>query len=414
MKRSTTSSSFIGKVILLSTVLWLAFWSYSLLDGNITLISFAPYTSLQALLWSWAQSDWWRVLGWAVALSPWSGWYFLARPQHGSKVYLVLLAVVALILTFSANALSHDIFNYIFNAKMITVYQANPHESVALDFATDPWLRFMHNVHTPAPYGYGWTLFSLFPYVLSFGKFVVAFFSMKLWMLVGYVWLIWAVWQWLAEEWVQPREVWKRWWWLAAHPLLLIETLMNGHNDVWMMAPAITGLWLVKREAHSSKERWRNLALGWVFWAASVSTKFVTILLLPWMIWWSAPQLGCLLWEWCARVRPTQKLLSFIDHYWASSISLALLIPLLTSRSQQFHPWYAIWFLSFIPFLRVSWLRYALIGLSFSSLWRYLPWLWNDLQYNPTVQWHMRLITWSGLVVGLGVWSMVRLTRARK
>src|SRR3989304_7698662 len=60
-------------------------------------------------------------------------------------------------LIFASNALSYDIFNYIFNAKMLVIYHANPHLHTALEFAFDPWVRFMHNIHTPAPYGYGWT-----------------------------------------------------------------------------------------------------------------------------------------------------------------------------------------------------------------------------------------------------------------
>src|SRR3990172_6981226 len=63
--------------------------------------------------------------------------------------------------------LSSDIYNYIFNAKMVWVYGANPHRQVALNFPDDQWLRFMHNTHTPAPYGYGWTMLSLVPSVIG-------------------------------------------------------------------------------------------------------------------------------------------------------------------------------------------------------------------------------------------------------
>ena len=96
------------------------------------------------------------------------------------KSLLLTLALLILPLLFSYNAFSADVFNYIFNAKMVTTYHADPHTSVAADFPSDPMLTFMHNNHTAAPYGRAFTLLSLPWSLLGFGKFSLTWLSFRL------------------------------------------------------------------------------------------------------------------------------------------------------------------------------------------------------------------------------------------
>jgi hypothetical protein len=381
-------------LITLGALAWL---SYSFVDPNLTLINQSWFIAWQAGRWQLAAEpmrlgQWFLVATSAVV----AGYFGLLaglknRRNLTPRSIGIWHGLSGLILLLGYNAYSHDIFNYLFNAKMVLRYQANPHVRVALDFPADLWLRFMHNVHTPAPYGYGWTLLSLLPFSLGLGKFFSAYLAMKLFMAAGLGLYLYFIWKLLELE--KIKSAGYRFAMLAFHPLLLIETLMNGHNDVWMMWPALAGLYWLRRR--------KSMVLAGVGLAFSIFTKFATVLLLPVML----IELTFL---------RRLKQLDWWRGHWAELSALALLAPLLTTRSQQFHPWYLIWSLSFLPLINWKWLRYGLMGLSISSLYRYLPWILEKFEYSSAVELNMRLITWSGLLVGLGFWFFGRVISSKR
>src|SRR5258708_34566475 len=69
------------------------------------------------------------------------------------KTVWVLCVVTAGVLVFSYNTFSYDLFNYIFDAKIVTHYNANPYLHKALDYPHDPMLGFMHWTQITYPYG---------------------------------------------------------------------------------------------------------------------------------------------------------------------------------------------------------------------------------------------------------------------
>src|SRR3989344_172434 len=85
---------------------------------------------------------------------------FILNAIHKKKVskknVWFLIIAAAVILTFSYNAFSYDIFNYIFDAKIVTYYHQSPYLYRALDFQGDPMLSFMHWTHRLYPYGPIW------------------------------------------------------------------------------------------------------------------------------------------------------------------------------------------------------------------------------------------------------------------
>jgi len=374
-------------------------WSYTLVDPNLVLLPFKWSFALQQWYWQWGANrlllaslylgitlSWWGV--WAIFQSRTTGKVF------SLSQWIVTLVPIILIFLFTYNALSHDIFNYLFNAKMVVVFQANPHHQVALDFAYDPWVRFMHNVHTPAPYGYGWTLVSLIPFVFSIGKFLSAYFLMKMWMILGLALYLLTAWWILRKEKLDCKD--KRFALLALHPLLLIETVVNGHNDVWMMWPALLAIGLIKNRKKNVKTFLMVVSL----WLFSISIKWASVVLLPILV-------GLWLEPWLKKIWKQKMWLKLIDWLamsWAEWSTLFLLLPLFSSRSQWFHPWYLIWALAFLPFVKWRWLKAMLIGLSITSVWRVVPWILNNLEYSPLIQAQMRCVTWSGAVIGLVVW----------
>lgn len=389
-------------------------FSYSLTDPNLVLSSWSPYWQFQTWMWqTFFTNSTLLSQTYALLISALLGWWGWLLWQHRSNTLkltpgtkhrvLVAVGLLCLPLLFSYNALSHDVFNYLFNAKMVVEFQANPHVQVALDFAEDDWTRFMRNTHTPAPYGYGWTALSLAPYLLGFGKFITTWISFRLASILSLFGLVIVSW-WLLRKLNRAVPSWA----LIAtffNPLLLIEIVSNSHNDLWMMVPAIAACGLLLPTNQKKVKFWQILVSAG-FLGLSISTKLATLVLVP--LW-----LALLIF-------PKEPLLK---KWWPLAASWALFVPLLTLRSQQFHPWYLTWLLVWIPVYTVSaqqtlasfsgqvvpprlskqldqglqraakiW-TWGLLALTASSLYRYLPWLLAG-GFNGPVLLHQKLITW--------------------
>jgi hypothetical protein len=86
-----------------------------------------------------------------------------------------------------------------------------------------------------------------------------------------------------------------------------------------------------------------------------------------------------------------------------------MMLPLLTARSQQFHPWYLSWVLVWIPLHKKTMWSWWVLILSLSSLFRYIPWLLND-GFSDAILLQQKGITWipaclAGICL-LGWWIM--------
>lgn len=369
------------------------FWSYLFADPNFLLVTHPVYVEFQRAALAISSSVWWRAPLYLILIVAWFTWYAVwlkLLPQLHLKQKVFTWIVILGVLLLGHNALSHDIFNYIFNAKMVLTYGADPHVKTALDFAMDPWTRFMHNIHTPAPYGWGWTLLSLLPVWVGKGIFALTYFFTKAWIAFGLVLCV----GFLSKLEERVRGTQERVWQFAWHPLVIFEVLLSSHNDVWMMWPVLAALLLVV----GTPLRWQVIGryiLASLLFAFSIWQKYVTVVLLfipPLISEWKLPWQSIQLWK--ARLAV----------YWPDLAALALLAPLLTARSQQFHPWYLVWALCFWPLLTTRWLRFVFLGLSISSLLRYMPWLESNLQYTPVILALQKSITASGALLGLFWW----------
>ncbi|MBQ6450126.1 hypothetical protein IJJ08_04495 [bacterium] len=390
-----------NKLLLTSFLLLLALWScwsWILVNPNLLFTSWAPYVSWQ----TWWQETFYqqRPLVTAMYLSLlillFVNYCLLAKnlPAVNQRSCLWLSILVTLPLFFAYNALSSDVFNYLFNAKMVIHYHDNPHVHTALDYQQDDWVRFMHNIHTPAPYGYGYTLVSLLPFVLGLGKLLPTWLSFRLFN-VG-LWLasiasLLYFYQHLRQDLPSAR-----FWWLIFNPLLLLELIGNIHNDLWMILPALWSLYWIYPQPSSKKSRWQIVtsALCLVF---SASIKYATLALLPlwlWAWWQNYPQTlnklsRRLTLEWQKFWAQT---LAWINFYFFDLCTLAMFLPLLTDRAQRFHPWYLSWSLMFLPLTRSRITLVSLVILSLSAMSRYAPYLWFN-EFTPGVLLSQQLMT---------------------
>src|SRR5436190_6431319 len=79
--------------------------------------------------------------------------YASAKNKLSKKNIWIIIILSTIILTFAYNAFSYDLFNYIFDAKIVTHYHENPYQHKALDYPFDPMLSFMRWTHRVYPYG---------------------------------------------------------------------------------------------------------------------------------------------------------------------------------------------------------------------------------------------------------------------
>lgn len=372
-------------------------WSYALVDPNLVLSQWQPYWQAQTWLWEhvWKQKP--LLVGSYVAIiTIWFGLFVSGLQQvkanQRSKSWLLAnLLLLSFIVVMSQNALSHDLFNYTFNAKMVLEYKTDPHVHTALEFPEDPWTRFMHNTHTTAPYGYGWTALSLVPAVLGNNVFTLTWLLFKAFNVLAAILLYF-----LLEK--LSLQISKRSLSLVEiavvflNPLFLIEIFANGHNDLWMMVPALAAASLLLH--FREKRLFLSLLLAIIIWAVSLSTKFATLTLLPiWVLLFTSPWLDQSIKQFKLAGTWIEKWLHWSLHNWPLLASLCMFLPLFTSRAQQFHPWYLTWVLVWLPLIKQQWWRNLIIAFSFSSLLRYVPWLLSG-EFSPVIVTQQKIITW--------------------
>lgn len=377
------------------TSFFYSLFSYSLTDPNLVITTWQPYWNFQQWMWqTFFHNPVLLTITFSIFIAVFFAIYFYSfnklkkQNKYSSKDLFIKIFFSLSPLFFSYNALSHDVFNYMFNAKMVTLFHVNPHIKVALDFSFDNWTRFMHNTHTPAPYGYGWTIFSLIPSLLGFNKFIITWFIFKVISWISYILLFLGL-QKLSQKLNNKNLSSEHTWLIFANPLIFIEILSNLHNDLWMLVPAIAALALIIKKP--KKRIFWTAFLSLLLLSFSISTKLATIVVIPFWLHWIS--------QWFIKINLTKSKKLFskekIKEIFPLLISIALFLPLLTLRSQQFLPWYLSWSFIWLPFITFLPWKNLLIAFSLSSLLRYIPWLLTG-GFEGAVLPQQKLITWIG------------------
>ncbi|MEN9406785.1 MAG: hypothetical protein RLZZ455_1, partial [Candidatus Parcubacteria bacterium] len=150
------------------------------------------------------------------------------RLRKRSVWFLILFSTVLLV--FSYTAFSYDLFNYIFDAKIITHYHENPYFKKALDYPGDPMLSFMHWTHRVYPYGPSWLIFTVPLSFVGVQYFVLTYFLFKIAIgmcFIGTCYFLQKIAQRLHSGSSTGVLVL-----FALNPLVIIESLISGHNDI--------------------------------------------------------------------------------------------------------------------------------------------------------------------------------------
>lgn len=288
-------------------------YSYSLIDVNLTLINHKYWTIFRNMMVEFGyyhrteSSALYLIF---VLMLFGFFWYFYKNINKYNPLFIA--GITGVILLFAYPFLSHDLFSYIFDAKVVSYYHQNPYLMRPQDFPNDQWLRFLHWTHRTYPYGPTFLVTTLIPSFIAGTKFILHFMLFKCMYLLFYLVGVWSLNK-LNRKWAIV---------FATHPLVLIEGLMNNHNDLIQTSFALIGVYGLLQN--------KNIFISRLLMIYSAGIKFITFPLI-----------------FITKNKKTVNMIVF-------AVFISLMIYL--SFTREIQPWYFLGFFAFIPFFE-KWLQ---------------------------------------------------------
>jgi len=344
------------KYSFLAVVVALFLYSYTQVDLSLTLSQVSIWQIIQK---NFQQIGWFNrplstLLFVSITALMFAYYIWFLKKAWSKQIKIkevwVLVIVTSVILALSYNAFSYDLFNYIFDAKIVTHYHQNPYLHRALDFPGDPMLSFMQWTHRLYPYGPVWLGLTVPLSFAGMNFFLLTFFLFKF-MIAGFylgtVYLIYKI-----NERINPQHALLNTVFFAMNPLVIIESLVSSHSDIVMIFFAILGIYLFFL---------KKKILAIIAIIVSSQVKIPTIaLILPMVLSFSLLKL---------------KLDNSRFVQLCVLTMLASFLYVLTKIEIQ--PWYFLWLLPFISLLKPNKYIFAgTVGLSLGLLLRYLVFIY--------------------------------------
>jgi hypothetical protein len=210
------------------------------------------------------------------------------KDQKRKDVQFILISagVFALILLFSYPQTAIDLFVYAIRSIGWALYGLSPFATSPDAFpASDPWLGLAGEwADAASPYGPIWEWLSLGGYYLSSGSYLGHLFALKIIGALAYlgsIWLVYKTMYLIRPDWAVVGAAFFAW-----NPLVLFESVQNGHNDIVMVFFLMLAIWAYVRLMQLPAGK-SNLLLSAVFitaFACSILVKFITLLILPFIL----------------------------------------------------------------------------------------------------------------------------------
>ncbi len=305
-----------------------------------------------------------------------------AKSKIGVKYLFGTTMANTLVLFFAYPFLSYDIFNYIFDAKIITFYHLSPYTHKALDFPGDDWIRFMRWTHRYSPYGPLWLAYSVIPSTLAFGKFLLNFFFFKFFIGSFHIINSFIIYNISKNSKLKKPLVATAFY--ALNPLFLIEGIANSHNDIVFAAFILSSIYLLEKNK-------KIYSMGALIFGALL--KYISTLNLPWMIvsyFYKISQKSLIILNLVTLV-----LFTIIFS------TIKITVPFISTGSTQvqFQPWYLFWTIPLVALTGNKRLMFLSIAICFGAMLRYVPYLYNgDWSQSGTITF-MKVITFLPAII---------------
>jgi hypothetical protein len=211
-----------------------------------------PLLDLRAFTEGYPEKLWPLVLEFVILFALYLAAWQIVRRAHGRSMWLIVVGgtvVFSAILLFMYPYDAADLFDYIMYGRIINVYHANPFRDVAAQFASDPFYPYVGWRNAIAAYGPGWVVTTalggrlagdgILSNILIFKAVLAAF-------LAGCAGVIAAILRRLAPDHVLAGVVFFLW-----NPVVLYETIGQGHNDVAMLFWMLLAVWLLLKKHYT-------------------------------------------------------------------------------------------------------------------------------------------------------------------
>lgn len=299
-----------------------------------------------------------------------------AKSKIGVKYLATTTIVNTFILFFAYPFLSYDVFNYIFDAKILLYYHLSPYTHKALDFPADDWIRFMRWTHRYSPYGPLWLGYSLVPAVLGMGKFILNLLFFKLF--IGSFHLVNSFIIYKISKSNKSENPLFTTAFYALNPVFLIEGIVNSHNDIVFTAFILSSIYFLSNNKKSH-------AIGALI--SGTLLKYISILNLPWIII-------------SYFYKMSQKSIIFLNLLTLAAFTIIfstvkITVPFISSGSTQvqFQPWYLFWTIPIVALTGNQRLMFLSIAVCFGAMLRYTPYLYNGDWSQPGTIIFMQAVT---------------------
>lgn len=279
----------------------------------------------------------------------------ISKNKMNQKEFSLLILVSSVLLVFSYNAFSYDLFNYIFDAKIVTYYNQNPYLHKALDYPGDPMLSFMHWTHRVYPYGPVWLFLTVPLSFLGLQFFLPTFFLFKILMGLSYLTSVYFLF--LIAKKLRPGKELFITALFALNPLVIIESLVSAHNDIVMIALFLAGFYYLLD---------KRMVWGIFFIFLSIGVKFATVFMLPFVFL-----------VYLKKKKVSNNILLF-------GVISALIPVIGASVRTQFQPWYLLYLMPFAAFIPEFFVVISIFVISACALFEYLPFLFLG-NWDPPV-----------------------------
>jgi hypothetical protein len=248
--------------------IWLFVRPYNLLEWYEQ-----PKLTLRPFTQDDPSAPWWLV--WAFLVQGglyWLGWR-LALQLRGRAAWLIVLGGAlafsgALLFLYPLDAA--DIFDNIMHGRILGIYGANPFREVAKKFADDPFYPYVAWRRTPSAYGPIWEMLAGGVARLAGDGIIANVLAFKLlnslFLALG-IGLVAVILHRMAPERALAGVVLLAW-----NPVVLYETIGNGHNDIVMAVWLLAAAWAILK---------RRYTLAILALLVGVLIKFIPLLLLP-------------------------------------------------------------------------------------------------------------------------------------
>lgn len=304
-----------------------------------------------------------------------------------TKFTWTILLCTAGLLTFSYNAFSYDLFNYIFDAKIITYYQQNPYEHKALDYIGDPMLSFMRWTHRVYPYGPVWLGLTVPLSFIGFQFFLPTLFLFKALMALSFIGSLYYMGKILQK--IAPEKENFGLLFFGLNPLVIIESLVSAHLDIVMICFCLWSFYVLINERYFSSI---------VLFLISVGIKFATGFLFP-------------IYAMIFYFQRKNKKVPWNQVFLFSLVLMIITVILIVNSIGTFQPWYLLLVFAFAAFIAHKY--YILIPsiiVSFGALLTYVPYLYFG-NWDPPIPQTLStiyLISYILSFVCVGIYFMVK------